>query len=147
MDRGRGRSIGRHTPFQGLFLLPICLWLAALAAGTAQSGPIVIGPGGQLAAGVAEKFGGIGAAVNEDGATRVFYVAAILPGYGAAKSVMLPNDVIMEVNGISTAGMELKDVITLIRGPAGSVVEVVVARDPNAPPLRFLIVREEIQNP
>jgi carboxyl-terminal processing protease len=127
--------------------LTLCLWIAPLAAGLAQSGSIVIGQGGQLVIGGAEKFGGIGAALNKDAASQAFYVAAILPGYGAAKSGMLPNDVITEVNGVPVLGMELKDVITLIRGPAGSAVEVVVARDPNAPPLRFLILREEIKNP
>lgn len=127
--------------------LTLCLWIAPLVAGLAQSGSIVIGQGGQFVIGGAEKFGGIGAALNKDAATQAFYVAAILPGYGAAKSGMLPNDVITEVNGVPVVGMELKDVITLIRGPAGSAVEVVVVRDPNAPPLRFLIVREEIKNP
>lgn len=127
--------------------LTFCLGLAALSAGFAQSGTVVLGAGGQLVIGGAEKFGGIGAALNKDAATQAFYVAAILPGYGAAKSGLLPNDVITEVNGMPVAGMELKDVIMLIRGPAGSAVEVVVDRDPNAPPLRFLIVREEIKNP
>lgn len=127
--------------------LTFCLWLAGLSAGFAQSGSVVIGQGGYLVVGGAEKFGGIGAAVNKDGASQAIYVAAILPGYGAAKSGVLPNDVITEVNGVPVGGMELKDVIMLIRGPAGSAVEVVVARDPNAPPLRFLIVREEIKSP
>ncbi len=129
-----------------LYLL-LGLLLTSLVGAVAQSGSLVIGSGGQLVIGGAEKFGGIGAAVNKDAATQAFYVAALLPGYGAAKSGMLPNDAILEVNGVPVVGMELKEVIMLIRGPAGSAVEVVVGRDPSAPPLRFLIVREEIKSP
>jgi carboxyl-terminal processing protease len=122
-----------------------CCWLALLTGAPAQSGPVFVSPGGQVVIGDTEKFGGIGAAVNLDASTRAIYVAGILPGHGAAKSGLLPNDLIVEVDGVPTLGKELREVIGLIRGPVGSRVEVVVARDPQAPPLRFWIVREEIK--
>jgi C-terminal processing protease CtpA/Prc len=123
----------------------LCCWLAVLASAPAQSGPVFVSPGGQVVISGTEKFGGIGAAVNLDSSTRAIYVAGILPGHGAAKSGLLPNDLIVEVDGVPTLGRELQDVIGLIRGPVGSSVEVVVTRDPQAPPLRFWIVREEIK--
>lgn len=128
-------------------LLGFCFWLAVLSAAWAQSGPIFVGPGGQIVVGGGEKFGGIGAAVNLDASTQAVYVAGILPGHGAAKSGLLPNDLIVEVDGVPTLGKPLPEVIGLIRGPVGSSVEVVVTRDPQAPPLRFWIVREEIKSP
>jgi carboxyl-terminal processing protease len=96
----------------------------------------------------AEEFGGIGAVINKDQATGQMIVAELLPNGAAAKAGMLQGDIIAEVNGVPTQTMELVNVISLIRGPVGSSVEVAVSRGPAGGPLqRLSIIRELVKLP
>lgn len=91
------------------------------------------------------QFEGIGAYVGfEDGKVTV-----IAPIYDtpAEKAGIRSGDVILEVDGKSTADMNLEEVILLIRGPKGTTVTITVLHNDDIVPVKLEIVRAEIQVP
>ena len=79
------------------------------------------------------KFEGIGAVitVNEDG--QVVVVAPIA-GAPAAEAGIRPGDAILEVDGVSTSGMGLYEVVLKVRGSKGTSVSLLVLHpDENEP--------------
>ena len=91
------------------------------------------------------QFGGIGASLRDrpDGPPLVGEVFSGLP---AAKAGLKPGDAIERVNGTDVQGMSAKDVVTLIRGPVGSVVQLDVQRA-GAGTLHFAITRADVTPP
>ncbi|MEJ7728976.1 MAG: S41 family peptidase [Polyangiaceae bacterium] len=88
------------------------------------------------------KFGGVGVEVD----FRNEYVTVIAPieGSPAARAGMKSGDQILSVNGKPMRGERIDKLVTLMRGPAGSKVRVVVRRAGVPDPLTFDLVREEI---
>lgn len=85
---------------------------------------------------------GIGMLVTpRDGKTLVQTPFAGSPAY---KAGLRPGDVIIEVNDKKTEGLTTTEVADLLKGPKGTRVQVVVARDGSEKPLIFNIVRDEI---
>jgi carboxyl-terminal processing protease len=80
------------------------------------------------------------------GGKLVTTVLLPMPGSPAFRAGLRPGDVIVDVNGKSTDGLDLTQVASLLKGPRGTVVHVTVAREGSAEPLRFTIVRDEISN-
>ena len=73
------------------------------------------------------EFEGIGATVNmEDG--RLVIIQP-LPSSPAEKAGLLPNDIVLTVDGLSIEGIELLEAISLIRGPEGTVVILGISRE------------------
>lgn len=89
------------------------------------------------------KFEGIGAliTVNEDG--RIEIVAPIA-GSPAAEAGIQPGDIVLEVDGVSTSGMGLYEVILNVRGPKGTSVSLLVLHADEAEPVEIEIIRDEI---
>ncbi len=71
-------------------------------------------------------------------------VIAPFPGSPAYKAGIRPGDVIMTVNDKSTENLRTDEVADLLKGPKGTPVQVVVAREGNPNPLTFNITRGEI---
>ncbi len=71
-------------------------------------------------------------------------VIAPFPGSPAYKAGIRPGDVIMTVNDKSTENLRTDEVADLLKGPKGTPVQVVVAREGNPSPLTFNITRGEI---
>ena len=71
------------------------------------------------------KYQGIGASVDMNRAGKVVIVSPFV-GSPAKKAGILPGDIILEVDGISLEGYSLMEAINLIRGPEGTVVELLV---------------------
>ncbi|MFN3322317.1 MAG: S41 family peptidase [Bryobacteraceae bacterium] len=71
-------------------------------------------------------------------------VVAPFPGSPAYKAGIRPGDVIMEVNGKPTDGLTTTEVADLLKGPRGTQVKVVIAREGNENPIIFNITRDEI---
>jgi carboxyl-terminal processing protease len=67
-----------------------------------------------------------------------------MPGSPAFRAGLRPGDVIVDVNGKSTDGLDLNQVAALLKGPRGTLVHVTVTREGSEQPLRFAIVRDEI---
>jgi beta-lactamase regulating signal transducer with metallopeptidase domain/LysM repeat protein len=72
----------------------------------------------------AEKHYGIGIAIEKaDGLIRI---SQVLPDTPASASSFRPGDIIEAINGVSTEGMSLNEVVARIRGPKGTQVALTV---------------------
>ena len=89
---------------------------------------------------------GIGALVreNEDGFIEV---SSPIEGQPADLAGLLPGDLIVGVNGESVIGQGLDEVILKVRGPAGTSVDLTIAREGVEEPLEFTIVRARFEVP
>ncbi len=88
---------------------------------------------------------GIGAEVTiENGQPTI---VAPIPGAPAQKAGLRPADVIQKVNGQSVAGSTLDQVLSLIRGPAGTTVTLTVLHKGDTTPADISIVRAKITVP
>ena len=88
-------------------------------------------------------FEGIGAMVG----VRNGQITIIAPmnGSPAQKAGVLPGDIILEVNGESTAGLNLNVVVLKIRGPRGTKVKLQLQHEGASAPVELEIVRDQIQ--
>lgn len=85
---------------------------------------------------------GVGMTVaNRTGKTIVM---APFPGSPAYKAGLRPGDVILEVNDKKTDNLSTTEVADLLKGPRGTPVQVVIAREGSEKPLSFNIIRDEI---
>ncbi len=66
-------------------------------------------------------------------------------GAPAYKAGIRPGDIILEVNDKKTDNLSSSEVADLLKGPRGTHVQIVVARDGLDRPLTFNIVRDEIE--
>lgn len=57
------------------------------------------------------------------------------------------DDVIVEIDGTKTAGMDLETAVNLMKGPVGTKVRILVRREGHPELLPFSVTREEIQVP
>jgi len=91
-------------------------------------------------------FGGIGA---ELGANNQGIVVVISPikGTPAERAGLKPEDQIIAVNGTSTEGMTVDQVVNMIRGPENTPVTLSIMRQGFTKPQDFKIVRTNIQVP
>jgi carboxyl-terminal processing protease len=91
-------------------------------------------------------FEGIGATVRlrPDGKLEVVQP---LPGWPAIQAGVRAKDVILEVDEVEIQGMSLYEAISLIRGPAGTVVHLLIERQDVDEPLEIEIERDHIELP
>ncbi|MBN1934880.1 MAG: S41 family peptidase [Anaerolineae bacterium] len=90
------------------------------------------------------SFEGIGATVRlrPDGQ---FEIVEPLAGYPAITAGVRAGDIILEVNGIDLAGMNIYEAIALIRGPAGTTVNLRLQREGIDEPFIIEIERARIE--
>src|SRR5919202_1886526 len=86
------------------------------------------------------SYAGIG--VRLKGAQRT--ITEVYAGGPAERAGLLPGDAVLEVNSTSVEQMTAGDTSDLIRGPAGSPVELVVRRHGAASPIRVSLSRQSI---
>jgi carboxyl-terminal processing protease len=89
------------------------------------------------------RYFGLGITVT----TRFGKVTVISPpflGSPAEKVGLRVGDVISHVNGESTQGMELNDVVARLKGPRGTAVNIMVMRPGVEEPLEMSVIRDEI---
>ncbi len=88
------------------------------------------------------EFGGLGIEVTmEDGVVKVVSPLEDTPAF---KAGIKPGDYIIKLGSKSVQGLELKDAVNLMRGQAGSPIELTVLRKGETKPLNFTLVREKI---
>jgi carboxyl-terminal processing protease len=90
------------------------------------------------------QYGGIGAVIRRKGDGVM--VTEPYEGYPAMKAGIEAGDRILEVDGHDTKGMDTEEVSKLLKGQAGSKVEVVTSRN-GAAPVTHELGREEIKIP
>jgi carboxyl-terminal processing protease len=91
------------------------------------------------------SFTGIGAELSQDSKGDIIILSPI-NGFPAAKAGIQPSDVIVSVNGKSTSGMSVDQVVDEIRGPAGTKVTLQILRS-GTQQLSFTITRANITLP
>ena len=86
---------------------------------------------------------GVGIQIAQDEETKEITVISPIEGSPAAEAGILSKDVIIKVDETSTAGMDINEVVSLIRGPVDTEVILTVARDQET--LSFTITRARIE--
>ncbi|MCL9683354.1 S41 family peptidase [Legionella maioricensis] len=89
------------------------------------------------------EFGGLGIEVTmEDGVVKVITPLVDTPAF---KAGIKSGDYIIKLGKESVQGLSLKDAVNLMRGKAGSTIELTVLRKGVSKPLTFDLIREVIQ--
>ncbi len=92
---------------------------------------------------LAGRFEGVGMEIGIR--NDVLTVISPLPGTPADKAGIRPADVIVEIDGVSTEGMDLNEAVNRIRGPKGTQVVLKVYRKKTGKFLELPIVRDTIK--
>lgn len=95
---------------------------------------------------LAGEFEGIGAELSLDEENRVVIVSP-LKGSPADEAGLLPQDLILEVDGVSTYGLSVMEVVQMVRGEANTDVVLTVVREGEEEPLEISITRALIDLP
>jgi len=90
-------------------------------------------------------FSGIGAELGQD-ADKNLIVVSPIAGFPAANAGLRPQDMIVEIDGKSTAGVSVAEAVTKIRGPKGTDVTLSILRN-KSEDLKITITREDITIP
>lgn len=88
-------------------------------------------------------YGGIGAIISRQGANIL--IAEPYEGMPAQRHDICAGDIIVEVDGKSTKGLQTGDVSQMLRGPQGTEVELLLQRPGEKKKFRKKIIREVIQ--
>lgn len=91
------------------------------------------------------EFEGIGARVDmgEEG----LVIVAPFPGTPADKAGLQPGDIVLEIDGASTQGMDLMQAVSLVRGEKGTVVVLTIKRGADTAPMTVEVTRGNIVIP
>lgn len=91
------------------------------------------------------EYTGIGASVGiQDGQLTV---VAVFDGSPAAVAGIKTGDVILEIDSVSTSGMDLYDAVLKVRGDLGTSVSLLILRQGDTEPVEIIVIREQIEVP
>jgi len=93
------------------------------------------------------EFEGIGATVRKNEETGGLEIVAPLKGSPAEAAGLLPGDQIIEVGGEDITTKSQEEIISRVRGPAGSIVRLGILRGDEEELIEFTIVRDRIELP
>ncbi len=89
------------------------------------------------------RYAGVGIEVGARSGRIV--VIAPIEGYSAFQKGVRAGDIIVSVDGISTNGMTLEDLDSLIRGEAGTLLVLTIERTGFEQPIEFELIRENVE--
>ncbi len=92
-------------------------------------------------------FIGVGLYLHQDPKTKQIIITSPIPGSPAEKAGFKHGDIIIAVNGVSTAGKDIPAMNTLIKGKTGTSVTITVHRPSTGQTLNIPVVRAEIKIP
>ena len=92
---------------------------------------------------LSHSFGGIGAYIGIE--ENIPTIIRLIPDSPAKKSGILPGDMILEVDGKTTEGLDLDTVTSLIKGEPGTLVNIKIKRYNSKEPFIISIKREIIR--
>ena len=79
-----------------------------------------------------EKISGIGALISPDETTKYIQAVYVVPNSPAERAGLQSGDDIVAINGASTKNLKADDAVKVLRGRAGSTVNVAIERDGKA---------------
>ena len=89
---------------------------------------------------------GIGAYVSMDSETNLPKISGVIEGAPAADVDLRANDIIYEVDGVSTAGKTLTEAVNMIRGEAGTTVDLTIVRQGAGDYLHVTVERAKVES-
>ena len=90
---------------------------------------------------------GIGAYVSMDEELGLPRISGVIPGTPAERAELQTDDIIFEVNKESTSGLELDDVVKLIKGPDGTTVHLTLLRGTQRKQIEVDVDRSAVEVP
>lgn len=90
---------------------------------------------------------GIGAYVSMDELTNLPKVSGVIEGAPAEAAQLRANDIIYEVDGESTYGLSLNEVVAMIKGEEGTEVVLTLIRDGENDYLEVPVTRAKVESP
>ena len=90
---------------------------------------------------------GIGAYVSMDEATSRAKISGIIEGAPAEAAQLRANDLIYEVDGVSTYGLSLNETVALIKGEEGTEVVLTIVREGESDYLKVPVTRAKVESP
>ncbi len=90
---------------------------------------------------------GIGAYVSMDTATALPKISGVIEGAPAEEVDLRANDLIYQVDGVSTQGMQLTEAVSLIKGEEGTEVVLTIIRDGESDYLEIPVTRRKVESP
>ncbi len=90
---------------------------------------------------------GIGAYVSIDEDMGLPRISGVMPGTPAEKAELQTDDIIYMVDGESTEGLELSDVVAKIKGPEGTTVHITLLRGSKREEVEVDVERSAVQVP
>jgi len=90
---------------------------------------------------------GIGAVVSQDVKTGIITVVKPYKDTPAYKAGLLPDDIIYKVEGEEVTGKDLSEVVSKMKGKAGTKVKITIIRDGSEDPIDLTIERQKISIP
>jgi carboxyl-terminal processing protease len=91
------------------------------------------------------SFSGIGAYLGERGGSPI--IVSVISGSPADKAGLRSGDSIVEIDGEAAAELSVEEVVSRVRGPAGSTVRLTVIHPGEITPVEVPIVRDVIEVP
>lgn len=88
---------------------------------------------------------GIGAYVSIDQDTKCTKISGIIKNSPALEADLRANDIILEVNGVSTYEKDLNEVVSMIKGAEGTVANLTIRRDGKK--LEIPVTRGRVESP
>lgn len=90
---------------------------------------------------------GIGAYISLDTETSLPKISGVIAGAPAESANLRANDLIYEVDGESTYGLTLTEVVSLIKGPEATDVVLTIIREGEADYIDVTVARKKVETP
>lgn len=93
------------------------------------------------------SYQGIGVVMQQDADTGEVKVLRCYEGGPGAEAGLLPEDVLIQVNGENVAGMELSEVVDLVKSSEGGAASLIISREGESDYLEINVPLEEVNIP
>ena len=93
------------------------------------------------------KYYGIGVSVSQNISTGIITLVKPFKGAPGYEAGVLPNDILYAVNGVEVTGMDLSEVVAMIKGDEGTTVQLTVVREGEEDYIVLDVERRQVEVP
>ena len=93
------------------------------------------------------KYYGIGVSVSQNISTGIITLVKPFKGAPGYEAGVLPNDILYAVNGVEVTGMDLSEVVAMIKGEEGTTVQLTVVREGEEDYIVLDVERRQVEVP